>query len=305
MTRAHTGVSYDISIPDSLPSIILMYVILTSYLSDPAPKHTPRSSAAASHVVTGVKEGELALHVDAMSLTLPIFTSLVLPTATPVSLLLLQECADWAADAPSHPRCSPHIPALPKVTLHPPPLLHRLRHPHSAPRPAPFRPCHPSTLAHPLVHTAPVMSRATPLHETEHVSIIGQGNVVLDIACMLLTPPAAALSTATRRNLPIEDAWEQDEIEAKSNRVFKKRQTSFDAPELHNEEEEVEVEDQVQRRGSKSTFTTSSMVEADPDGAEWEDLDAEDADNPMMVSEYINDIFEYLKVVKVRSLVLP
>jgi hypothetical protein len=144
MTRAHTGVSYDISIPDSLPSIILMYVNLTSYLSDPTPKHTPRSSAAASHVVTGVKEGELALHVDAMSLTLPIFTSLILPTATLVSLPLLQECAGWAADAPSHPRRSPHIPALPKVALHPPPLLHWLCHPHSAPHPAPFRPCHPS-----------------------------------------------------------------------------------------------------------------------------------------------------------------
>jgi hypothetical protein len=122
---------------------------------------------------------------------------------------------------------------------------------------------------------------------------------------MLLTPPAAALSTATRRNLPIEDAWEQDEIEAESNHIFKKRRTSSDAPKLHNEEEEVEVEDQVRRRGSKSTFTTLSMVEAVPDGAEWEDLNAEDADNPMMVSEYINDIFEYLKVVEVRSLVLP
>ncbi|KAH9069787.1 FAD/NAD-P-binding domain-containing protein [Lactarius deliciosus] len=30
-----------------------------------------------------------------------------------------------------------------------------------------------------------------PLHETEHVSIIGQGNVALDVARMLLTPPAA------------------------------------------------------------------------------------------------------------------
>ncbi|KAH9032426.1 hypothetical protein EDB85DRAFT_2145547 [Lactarius pseudohatsudake] len=29
-----------------------------------------------------------------------------------------------------------------------------------------------------------------PLHETEHVSIIGQGNVALDVARMLLTPPA-------------------------------------------------------------------------------------------------------------------
>ena len=46
-------------------------------------------------------------------------------------------------------------------------------------------------------------------------------------------------------------------------------------------------------------------MEADPKGAEWEDLDAEDTDDPMMVSEYVNDIFEYLKAVKVRFLLLP
>jgi hypothetical protein len=31
-----------------------------------------------------------------------------------------------------------------------------------------------------------------------------------------------------------------------------------------------------------------------------EDLDAEDADDPMMVSEYVTEIFDYLKIVKVR-----
>ncbi|KAH9032425.1 FAD/NAD-P-binding domain-containing protein [Lactarius pseudohatsudake] len=34
-----------------------------------------------------------------------------------------------------------------------------------------------------------------PLHETEHVSIIGQGNVALDVARMLLTPPAVLANT--------------------------------------------------------------------------------------------------------------
>jgi hypothetical protein len=45
-------------------------------------------------------------------------------------------------------------------------------------------------------------------------------------------------------------------------------------------------------------------VEADPNGTEWEDLDAEDAEDPMMVSEYVTEIFDYLKVVEVRFLTL-
>ncbi|CDK24267.1 unnamed protein product [Kuraishia capsulata CBS 1993] len=35
---------------------------------------------------------------------------------------------------------------------------------------------------------------------------------------------------------------------------------------------------------------------------EWEDLDAEDHADPMMVSEYVNDIFDYMKVLEVRTL---
>ena len=36
-------------------------------------------------------------------------------------------------------------------------------------------------------------------------------------------------------------------------------------------------------------FTTP---EVDPDGEQWDDLDAEDADDPLMVSEYVHEIFE-------------
>ena len=42
-------------------------------------------------------------------------------------------------------------------------------------------------------------------------------------------------------------------------------------------------------------------AEADPDGDNWDDLDAEDADDPLMVSEYVVEIFEYLKEVEVCS----
>jgi len=39
--------------------------------------------------------------------------------------------------------------------------------------------------------------------------------------------------------------------------------------------------------------------EADPEGDEWDDLDAEDADDPLMVSEYVVEIFKYMKEVEV------
>lgn len=35
---------------------------------------------------------------------------------------------------------------------------------------------------------------------------------------------------------------------------------------------------------------------------EWEDLDAEDVNDPFMVSEYVNDIFEYLHQLEVITL---
>ena len=175
---------------------------------DPAPKRTTRSTATVNHVVTGVKEGKAALHVDAMVIDPP--------------------------------------------DLHVPP--HRVNG-HSR---------KPSSLA-----------------------------------------------TGTRRNPPIQEERERDETEAESNRVFKKRRTSSDAPEQHDEaaKEEVEVEDQVrdiaERELQKHLHAIECEVEADPNGAEWEDLDAEDADDPMMVSEYVTEIFDYLKIVEVRSLVFP
>lgn len=41
---------------------------------------------------------------------------------------------------------------------------------------------------------------------------------------------------------------------------------------------------------------------ADPDAkdAGWEDLDAAEADDPLMVAEYVNEIFGYMKIIEVR-----
>jgi len=42
-------------------------------------------------------------------------------------------------------------------------------------------------------------------------------------------------------------------------------------------------------------------AEAGPNSMDWEDLDAKDANDPMMVSRYVNEIFDYLKVIEVHS----
>ena len=99
---------------------------------------------------------------------------------------------------------------------------------------------------------------------------------------------------------------ERDDMEAEANRVFKKRRTSSEAPEDQKEDgkEHVEAGDPVcdiaERELQKHLQDIGREVEADPNGPDWEDLDAEDADDPMMVSEYVTEIFDYLKIVEVR-----
>lgn len=73
-------------------------------------------------------------------------------------------------------------------------------------------------------------------------------------------------------------------------RAYKKRRTSSEAP-----EDELLAEQQVEHA------VELEPQEADPNGDQWVDLDAEDVDDPLMVSEYVIDIFNYLKEVEVRS----
>lgn len=109
----------------------------------------------------------------------------------------------------------------------------------------------------------------------------------------------------------IREVRERDDMEVEANRVFKKRRTSSEAPEDPKEDvkERAEAGDQIpdiaERELQKHLQDIEREAEADPNGPNWEDLDAEDADDPMMVSEYVNEIFDYLKVVEVRSLCFP
>src|ERR1700733_10197158 len=72
----------------------------------------------------------LALHPSTAYTVPPGLNTQVLSGRQRLPLTLFRECAGWAADTPSHPTCSPspYLPVLPKVALHTPPYLHRLRH---------------------------------------------------------------------------------------------------------------------------------------------------------------------------------
>jgi G2/mitotic-specific cyclin 2 len=118
-----------------------------------------------------------------------------------------------------------------------------------------------------------------------------------------------SVATTVRQTSIKEDVPNRDETEVEANRIFKKRRTSSEDPEPHENQVEVDIDTEDQTRGiaerelQKHLHDLEREVEADPNGTEWEDLDAEDADDPMMVSEYVNEIFDYLKVAEVSFLV--
>ena len=116
-------------------------------------------------------------------------------------------------------------------------------------------------------------------------------------------PHRAKAETLETKSLRVVSSRKQvkpvDEVdEEESLRVVKKRRTSSDLPEeaqivAHIPPKEVE---ELVIHSKRST-----TPEADPEGDQWEDLDAEDADDPLMVSEYVNEIFAYLKEVEVSE----
>lgn len=87
--------------------------------------------------------------------------------------------------------------------------------------------------------------------------------------------------------------------EVQDDRVFKKRRTSSDAP-------ETDIDEQAQHEAEVAAVLDVDVApEADPDGDEWDDLDAEDSDDPLMVSEYVVEIFKYMKLTELVTLPNP
>ncbi|KAF7323910.1 Cyclin N-terminal domain-containing protein [Mycena kentingensis (nom. inval.)] len=119
----------------------------------------------------------------------------------------------------------------------------------------------------------------------------------------------ATRSSLARKQQQVEDEAEEEEDEP----AHKRRKTSSDPPEepeLDEEEREAarqqaEEEAIAARIAAEIEAYANGEPEADPETSPWDDLDAEDADDPVMVSEYVTDIFKYLKEVELTTMPNP
>ncbi|KZV68370.1 hypothetical protein PENSPDRAFT_582519 [Peniophora sp. CONT] len=68
------------------------------------------------------------------------------------------------------------------------------------------------------------------------------------------------------------------------------------------EEEDMEL---AQAELARHVAEIEAEAEADPEGEGWRDLDAEDEGDPLMVSEYVGEIFDYLKEIEKTSQANP
>jgi len=166
-----------------------------------------------------------------------------------------------------------------------------------------------STIRQPLkvVTGGAPQSRKAVISVSEQVQQLEQIQEDLPVASdpMAIDPPhrvkAEILQTkslrivSSRKELKPVDEVDEEE----SKRVVKKRRTSSDLPEEARIAARIpqgEVEEHPVAHSKRST-----TPEADPDGDQWDDLDAEDTDDPLMVSEYVDEIFTYLKVIEVSE----
>ncbi|KAK7019044.1 cyclin N-terminal domain-containing protein [Favolaschia claudopus] len=105
----------------------------------------------------------------------------------------------------------------------------------------------------------------------------------------------------------------EDEVDVEDDRAHKRRKTSSDFPEQSEEDPAVLEEARLQaeeeliaaRIAAELDSYANDEPEADPETSPWDDLDADDADDPVMVSEYVTDIFQYLKQVELTTMPNP
>ena len=90
---------------------------------------------------------------------------------------------------------------------------------------------------------------------------------------------------------------EEDEEEA--SRVTKKPRPSSEAPQSAAQTFEEQLQQVSDAASADFHAINEEEPEADPEGDDWTDLDAEDADDPLMVSEYVVEIFKYMKEIEV------
>jgi hypothetical protein len=92
------------------------------------------------------------------------------------------------------------------------------------------------------------------------------------------------------------------ENEGEDNRVLKKRRTPSGGPETNGGQPQTGIE--TAHDALPEAFLDEEL-EADPEGDQWADFDAEDVDDPLMVSKNVIDIFRYMSfLLLLRPLVM-
>ena len=113
-------------------------------------------------------------------------------------------------------------------------------------------------------------------------------------------PVAVARRISTRSAGSSRRVQVQEQVDdAEVMRVFKKRRTSSEVPASEAQMFEEELRQNSDAGAADLEAFANTEAEADPEGDEWDDLDAEDADDPLMVSEYVVEIFKYMKEIEV------
>ncbi|KAJ7755384.1 g2/mitotic-specific cyclin cdc13 [Mycena maculata] len=121
----------------------------------------------------------------------------------------------------------------------------------------------------------------------------------------------ASRRPVTRSSLSVPQRQQSPEDEdGGESRAHKRRRTSSEAPEDTEEEDEYArlqaEEDMITARiAAELEAYANGEPEADPETSPWDDLDADDLDDPLMVSEYVVDIFNYLKQVELTTMPNP
>ncbi|KAJ4466932.1 cyclin-like protein [Lentinula edodes] len=151
---------------------------------------------------------------------------------------------------------------------------------------------------------------STLVDKNEPLGEIAESQEIDDTAMIVDPPPRKVLpaltipkSLANLRDIPHtrtsarRSAHQVPDDDLEAERVFKKARTSSDVP-----------EDAVQEQWADQhelDALEEEEVEADPNGPDWDDLDQDDGDDPVMVSEYVVEIFEYFKKIEVQTMPNP
>lgn len=111
---------------------------------------------------------------------------------------------------------------------------------------------------------------------------------------------------AVRHTEVVSVRHEVVEDEAESRRIYKKRHTTTPEappPRLLDQDDESQIEaDRIAAElatDDVEAVEVEARARAEPVEV-WDDLDAEDEDDPLMVSEYVGEVFNYLKEIEVR-----